>query len=342
MRSRNWMAAATLAAVAVLAGGEALAKRPGGGGGPPGDGGGSTPDPAIVYVDAPDLMVMDANGDNASVLVAGAASTWSASIRPHWSPDGEWVVFNSADEKLGGPGIYVASKDGATVKKVAATTQLPFSPNWGPGKDASGNHLIVYSASEPYGESDLFLLRLDAALDPVDTEPALLTDETDDYSDWDPTWAPDGRTIAAFRDLLNAGGGTFSLVLYELDDDLVAGEPIIKITNFGVATGVIGQELDFANGKNVLAMIGRVGSNHDLYTLDLGDDPINGTPGPLVRVTTAPDGDLHPSWSPDDKQLVYYRNAPMNKDKGIEVVAEGGGTSTRLIKGWQSAPDWRP
>ena len=90
-------------------------------------------------------------------------------------------------------------------------------------------------------------------------------------------------------------------------------------------------------------MIGRVGNDYDVYTLDLGTDPVNDTPGSLVNVTdNTTDDELHPSWSPDDSQIVFFRNAPRNKNDGIEVINENGSNQTRLIKGALSAPDWKP
>ena len=333
--------AVVLMILSLVALGPAAEAGKGGGGGKPGGGGGGggggSADPAIVYVKAPDLMVMDVDGGNATVLVDGAASTRKWAVRSHWSPDGNWLVFNSED--LAGPGIYVVSRDGSALKRVASVS-APDSPAWGPVPDADGNHLIVYVAG-----GDLYLLRLDpTTLDPVDAAPVPLTDTTDAYSDWDPTWAPDGRTIATFRDLLNAGGGTYSLVLYTLDAALNPSPPIIKVLNTTATWKVVGQELDFANKSNKLVMQGRTDADgFDIYVLDLGSDLVNGTPGALTRITSNPDyAEQYPSWSPDDSQIAYHRNASLKKDDAIMIMDDDGGNATKISKsGSWPHPDWR-
>ncbi|MFN7938635.1 MAG: protein kinase [Bryobacteraceae bacterium] len=73
---------------------------------------------------------------------------------------------------------------------------------------------------------------------------------------------------------------------------------------------------------------GAEGDNYDLYTLD--------SPGaPPRRLTTAPEDDLSPAWSPDGRSIAFLRAVDADHSR-LMVVDAGTGKERelRLIRGW--------
>ncbi len=105
-------------------------------------------DPAIAFVaergwSQTDLMVMNADGSNQEVIVAGGRV--SGNHDPNWSPDGSRIVFGS---NIWGNGIYLINKDGTGLCKVVGTYNMPAwgpgTPKWSPDGNTFSNVMEVF------------------------------------------------------------------------------------------------------------------------------------------------------------------------------------------------------
>ncbi len=147
-------------------------------------------DPAMAYMDGEDLMVMDDDGSNQTLVMAETGIMgWAA-----WSPNGEKLVFNCDAE---GHGVYTINLDGSGLKKLVSTpgpdVVYPGEKArvaWSPAPAADGKYKIALAVrmSEP-GSTDIFLVNLDGTG---------LVNLTSTFDDWEsfPTWSPSADRLA--------------------------------------------------------------------------------------------------------------------------------------------------
>jgi Tol biopolymer transport system component len=158
-------------------------------------------------VDA-DIWLADANGENAMPLVEGTGWQWI----PHWSPDGQWIVYT--DEAPGGPGMQAAPAPPAEgqgpmgpgfelgpqslrqfadlwmVKSDGTGTTVRLTETPGDDRAASWSpdgRMLVFDSTRD-GNTELYVMNADG------TGARRLTD--DPHEDWGQTWSPDGTQIA--------------------------------------------------------------------------------------------------------------------------------------------------
>ena len=136
---------------------------------------------------------------------------------PEWSPDGRAVAF--AHIELKGYTIYTVPALGGTPKVLYADRYfsqhvgMPPTFSWSP----DGTQLAVSAVPQTQGRPAITLISLgDGASRPITTPPS-------DYSDWFPSFSPDGKSLAFVR---SSGPG--------LDEDIytvpVTGGPGRRLT----------------------------------------------------------------------------------------------------------------
>jgi Tol biopolymer transport system component len=318
------MAAWGLAAVAGAWNSEALAGKP-----PSGGGGGGTPtDPAIAYATSTnspgDLMVMNADGTNKTVVVKGALKHGgSINSQPDWSPDGSRIVFVGSSD---GPGIYVVNRDGTGRSKIAtlASAVGEGMPAWSPAPVpgiGGGRQRIAFSVLGPGQQNDVWIADVDGS------NPVNVTGTTYPESEFLPTWSPDGtklvcQVFGATRDrygLMDFATGQYSVIAYPAP---LAGHYVRRPSWSKTRSDRMVVEADVA-GSGAM----------DLWLLD----PLDAAFAPVNLTNTSAYGELSPSWSPDDARLVFAGNVA---GRGIEVMdADGANRLVLSTSGIQ--PAWR-
>lgn len=105
----------------------------------------------------------------------------SVEFSPSWAPDGNRIVFCS--DAGNSPQLYVGSRKGGEPERVETGYRHNTSPDWSPdggriaftGRQSSGAAVVIYELIS--GRSRVVLPQAS-----------------------DPTWAPDGRHLAAVQD----------------------------------------------------------------------------------------------------------------------------------------------
>ncbi len=112
---------------------------------------------------------------------------------PAWSPDGSRIVYVS--NASGTPQLYLLSRNGGSPERLTARGSQNVSPDWG------SNGLIAYQTLSG-GKFQI------AVIDPASKQERILTPYDASYED--PSWAPDGRHLAAIRSV-NYQGSVYLL-----------------------------------------------------------------------------------------------------------------------------------
>ena len=310
-----------------------------------------TPDPAIAFVaeknfSREDLMVMNADGSNQTLVLEGGKSL--GHHQPNWSPDGTQLAFIS---KIQGDGVYIINREGTGLRKVVALNAAASDfdgPAWSPVPAPDGRFKIAYSdrARKPDGtleeDTDLFLVD-------VDGSGRVQLTNTRGLHELDPTWSPLATRLAAqVFDLVNDPlGESPDIIQYDLG--LTPGNKvtIVSATNLTAAgplsTGFV-KSPGWAKTQDKIAVQGRLAGEDfsDIWVIDLVDaaNPVN-----LTRTPARSERD--PSWSPDDSRIVFVMtpSEPGSKPSIFVMNADGTGVTKIAQPGKNvfgfNEPDWR-
>jgi len=126
---------------------------------------------------------------------------------PSWSPDGSRIVYVS--DATGTPQLYVLSRSGGTPTRLTTRGRQNVSPDWGK------NGLIAYQTLTG-GKFQI------AVMDPASRQERIITPFDAAYED--PSWAPDGRHLAASRSV------RYNYSVYLLDSK---GDKPVALTTSG-------------------------------------------------------------------------------------------------------------
>jgi len=152
----------------------------------------------------PDLYVKDLRSSRLTRLTHTPRAVEGS---PAWSPDGSRIVYVS--DATGSPQLYLLSRSGGTPTRLTARGRQNVSPDWG------SNGLIAYQTLTG-GKFQI------AVIDPATKQERIITPFDAAYED--PSWAPDGRHLAASRSI------RYNYSVYLLDS---MGDKPVALTTSG-------------------------------------------------------------------------------------------------------------
>jgi len=237
---------------------------------------------------------------------------------PAWSPDGKWIAC------IWRGGVAVMDSDGGSVRQI---TKGPadLAPSWSP----DGRHLFFLSAKA--GELQVWSVPVEGG------DPIQLTDEKD-LSGYAPQWIP-------HRDLLlyTAGG---------------------KIRTLDTKSGVSGtipfsakMKLERKNYKHKKPKLPAPGQRLPVRGIcspvpspegqliafsALGDLWLRHTDGRTEQLTSGPEDDADPAWSPDGTQIAYVSNRRGDYQVWVLDLADRTKRQVTTEQGQATMPIWQP
>lgn len=230
----------------------------------------------------------------------------SADTDPAVSPDGSRVAFVSARD--GDAEIYTMNADGSDVRQVTANTFPDYQPAWSP--DGARLTFSGYRQTDYSEFTGLYLMDADGS------NLRSLGSSSSGFAS--PTWSPDNTTIAFEED------GSISSVS-------VADSKRTPLALAGVGRN---ESPAYSPDGTRIAFISTRDGNPELYIM-------NSDGSGQTRLTTSPEAESAPAWSPDATTIIY------GFDRGnteIYTLGVPGGTPSRLTthSATDGAPSWSP
>ncbi len=308
-----------------------------------------------------DLYIKQLSDHEPIHLTETSASDYS----PAWSPDGERIAFIRRTDKE--CGIFVIPRSGGTEKQLTqCEVDIDNDLNWSP----DGNWLIF---SERLSYQTPFRL---IQFSPETSQRTVLTTPPDDYvGDTDPTFSPDGQTVAFQRAIHGWSEDIYILSLKKNElrritvdqqkitghDWTANGKSLIFASNRGGSYGLWKTSvwhqagppvwLQITSGAKLTDPVLSRKTNYLAYEDWFYDTNIwrksltqtnSAAPKPTKLIASTL-WDLHPSYSPDATKIAFVSTRSGNFE--IWLANEDGSHPTQLTKfdgAYVGTPRWSP
>jgi Tol biopolymer transport system component len=281
-------------------------------------------DPAIAYVNGGNLMVMNADGSNQTVIVTGD-NAYSVK-RPSWSPDAHSIVFTGT---IGGlTGMWIVSVSVVNGKPTSSnlhrvTINLTGNPAWAKWSPI-GDSIVFIGGAYPGADDPNIYLIASTGGDPRIIYTAATTgppSPTSAFCEF-PTWNPDASKLA-FCEISDGVNAPRNLNVFDLGTRVLTNVVPLgsNIAIEGVSWSRNGDRIAYGYSSNIIPQ--------EIYIVT---PTSNATPVSLFA-------GVFPTWSPDDSRLTYLSPAIRSDKGGIYSYTFATGTRQRLSDG--TMPDWR-
>jgi Tol biopolymer transport system component len=150
--------------------------------------------------------------------------------------------------------------------------------------------------------------------------------------DFNPAWSPNGTQIAfEHRD----GSGDDEIFKMAANGTNQRRLTDNVVSDNGPAWSPSGTKIVFVSSR---------AGNDNIYVMNAVDNNNDGNGDNLKRLTSNPENDLSPAWSPDRTQIAFHSDRDGNGE--IYVMNANGSTQTRLtitsVPANENNPDWQP
>ena len=258
-----------------------------------------------------ELWIINPDGSHATALLPG--QTMDAA--PVWSPDGTRLAYVAGLNGKSQIGVLLVNADNTPGQTAILTTDAQSSDNTLPAWSPDNRQLAFQSNRS--GAQQIYVM-------PAVGGPAKAIANQPPYASW-PAWAPDGKTL-----VFAAGVDVQHTQLYSVPADGSA-MPAPLTNNDRPAAGPVWAP----DGKSILFLLTTSSGTHNIVTIHP-----DGTG--QHELTSGPQEDIFPVWSPDSAWIAFFSDRGRNED--VFVLDAGSGALTNISDNpaGDLAPTWAP
>ena len=258
-----------------------------------------------------DLYIMNIDGSNLERLTY----TPSLEFKCSWSPDGRRIVYDSYNID---DGLIVMNDDGDRKLLLHSNRSSLASvyAEWSP----LGNKITFVKLNpNDWGNMDIFVIDVDGG------NVTQLTD-TDNGTEWVPTWSPDGAKIVYDFTPEGREGDIYVMDADGTDSERLTTDPA---NDTGPVWSPDGAQIVFVSTRD---------GDADIYIMDAD--------GSNLQQLTFNRGanDVDPAWSPDGTKIVFASDMDEDDQYEIYIMDADGNNITRLTDNSiiDDRPVWAP
>ena len=219
--------------------------------------------------------------------------------RAEWSPDGRQLAFAGSNLSGSREEIWIMSAGGRQRRALTSFGTTSAAPTWSPDGRIAYFTLTDFpppaSEDDPPPPAEIHSMAVDG------TDDQRLTNDTDIQTD--PSWSPDGSTIAYIHWCKVPGEeGAFDLALYVMNRDGTGQRPLLGCS----AKRFISNANWSPDGRRIVFEVGTArprGRSGAERQSDIAVINADGTG--LRRLTRTAALETHPVWSPDGRRIAF-------------------------------------
>ena len=266
------------------------------------------------------VFVMGASGESVRRL-----SDRGPAFHPAWSPDSQEVIYTEErirdprERSVVPPRLWAVNI--RTLEKRVISTKDVAQPQWSPN-----GHRLAYWASDASSQRDIW------TMSPKGDVAVQVTNDA--ATDWNPTWAPDGKHLYFVSDRSGAMQ-VWSVVIDELTGRPLSAPELVPTPS------AFSQHISLSRDGNKLAFV-NVRLNRNLYRVEIDPRGERAIGKPEAQTQWARQG-IDLDLSPDGQRLVYTTVADTEED--LAVLNSDGSGELRWLTDDQykdRGPRWSP
>ena len=238
---------------------------------------------------------------------------------PHWSPDGQRIVYEAESADAKKRDIFIMNADGSGIQNLSNNPADDYYPSWNPRGDR-----IAYVSDRTGGAVQIYFVRPDGS--------GLINISKQHHNqpeEWDPAWSSDGRYLYLVR---KPSG---PVRVFRWDPTTPEVEPLIA-TMF---EGDYSESVPALSPRgDQMAYVRLVDGGRQICVSSTDLDLKKPCDNPLTNLS----GNLDPAWSPDGRMIVFSSLRDGNEELYVMTVTGAGQRNITASPSSDRQPDWQP